>query len=1293
MNKSFYIQSRLNKFTTHSHYLALESRLVFDGAVVATAVDVQNTASDQSGNISTAVLPDAPPAVDFSLEKTPQIIDFLSGTDNAINQPVFFVAENSPVPLDLTSVTGINPEQSTHIIVVDSRAENAAFLSANPPANTQVFVLDTARDGFQQITDQLQGRQEVTQLDIIPWTQNGQQWLGSKPLTATLESSVNNNLMRWNDGLANDARLVFHGQNDMGTAWLNYVSALTGTQTSWLPATDFSQNDTRLSANGSSMPTSIYFIDSAVQNSADIVSGIDANAEIVYLDATKDGLSQIADYLAGRTNIDSIQIISHGGQAALQLGNEILTNDNLSSHAEQLARIGHALTAGGDILLYGCDLAQSTAGSKFIDSFSYLTQADVAASTDLTGTASKGGNWVLEYTAGTIEASILASSHYQDILALPTFNVAGGALLFTAPSLRNGTGLNAGSIILFDNVITIGPQSIDAVVTIVDIASGASVIALDSLPPGLGPNAINGNWFEFITQTNTPNAAVTIKFEFIKNGTYNNPVTGSEDVLLQNLIVNSYDIDNTQFQDFSGFSSYSLAVPVPTNPPIPDLSVATNNGFTRFADTTGQPNDGINNLPGGLPADVIIFNQARVTATYNEINTFQIKVGATNATEAFFYLDFGQTYDPISPSNTFNVPTAVNDVKTGTRTGTTSDPVTVDVTSNDSDLDKNSNPASVLDPATVKIVGATEPDGSKRVPGQGTWSVVLDTATGKNVIIFTPLASFTANPTPISYTVKDTGGLESNPATVTINYPPIATNDTGTGITGSPITVKVINNDVNTGVPLNPASVQIVGAANPGDPLVVPGQGIWSVNTTTGEIIFTPDSNFKGNPTPISYTVKDTGGLVSNPALVTVNYPPIAIPDTATGVVGNPVTIDVINNDVKTGDPLNPASVQIVGTTNPGDPLVVPGQGTWSVNTTTGQITFTPIAGFVGSPDVISYTVKDTIGLVSLPTTVTVIMNPLPLANPDTNTASVGGSPVTGDLITNDQPGAIPTFVTSASQGATPIIIGSPFTTAAGAILILNADGSYSYTPPGNVTLGGLTERFNYTITDSNGNTSSSILTIVVAPITSGSLIQLSNPSLSFSDDRSIFFAAKPFEAVVAEVSHWSLYIPTPDNLISLTGSLRNQVVLELERFSFDIPAWAFRHTNPNEQLILEATRPDGSALPEWLKFNPKLLQFSGIPPKGAHNEVVMVTATDSYGNQVHAVFTVHVNKERARPDHKYLTVDPKLMGITNKVPEKLHKEKSNSSQGKSGLSEQMHALGKSGKLQESRALLDRLNN
>ncbi len=193
--------------------------------------------------------------------------------------------------------------------------------------------------------------------------------------------------------------------------------------------------------------------------------------------------------------------------------------------------------------------------------------------------------------------------------------------------------------------------------------------------------------------------------------------------------------------------------------------------------------------------------------------------------------------------------------------------------------------------------------------------------------------------------------------------------------------------------------------------------------------------------------------------------------------------------------------------------------------------------------------------------------------------------------------------------------------------------------------------------------------------------------------EKSNFFVA-PRPLIEPKAVDLRLYIPTPDGVISLTGSLPDQVVLELQHFSFDIPPWLFQHTNPNAQLEFQATHPDGSPLPSWLNFDPKSLRFSGTPPKGAHNEDVMVTVTDSFSQEVHAYFTVHVNKERLRPDHKALKVDLKLMGLSKDSEKGHHKDKPHKDKyavSKSGLSERMQAIGKLGKLQESRMLLDRL--
>ena len=101
--------------------------------------------------------------------------------------------------------------------------------------------------------------------------------------------------------------------------------------------------------------------------------------------------------------------------------------------------------------------------------------------------------------------------------------------------------------------------------------------------------------------------------------------------------------------------------------------------------------------------------------------------------------------------------------------------------------------------------------------------------------------------------------------------------------------------------------------------------------------------------------------------------------------------------------------------TAPGDSLVVAGEGTWSVNTTTGVITFTPEAGFTGDPTPISYTVDDNDGNTSNEATVTVTYGEAPVAQDDTQANPVIGSPTEVDVLAND--GAVFEGVTNGLGG------------------------------------------------------------------------------------------------------------------------------------------------------------------------------------------------------------------------------------------------------------------------------------
>ncbi|MFN6364317.1 MAG: S8 family serine peptidase, partial [Aphanizomenon sp.] len=150
------------------------------------------------------------------------------------------------------------------------------------------------------------------------------------------------------------------------------------------------------------MPSStktVVFIDSNAQDYQNLVNQVKPGTLLFLLSAKQDGIHQITQNLSGLTNIDSLQIISQGSEGSLSLGSIVLNSANLSTYTSQLQQWGQSLTATADILLYGSNIAQGSAGKTFVQQISQLTGADVAANT------ASGGDWVLEYTTGLIEAS------------------------------------------------------------------------------------------------------------------------------------------------------------------------------------------------------------------------------------------------------------------------------------------------------------------------------------------------------------------------------------------------------------------------------------------------------------------------------------------------------------------------------------------------------------------------------------------------------------------------------------------------------------------------------------------------------------------------------------------------------------------------------------------------------------------------------------------------------------------------------------------------------------------------
>lgn len=175
----------------------------------------------------------------------------------------------------------------------------------------------------------------------------------------------------------------------------------------------------------------IVFIDAAVPDAAALVADLQAQraagrrVEIVAIAAGQDGIDVIGKALANRHDLAAVHVLAHGADGQVQLGNATLDEAALMQRAGQVAAWATALAPDADLLLYGCDVAQTAHGERFVRDLAALTGADVAASDDLTGAASRGGDWALEYRVGQIAAptalSALEQARWQGVLA--TFTV------------------------------------------------------------------------------------------------------------------------------------------------------------------------------------------------------------------------------------------------------------------------------------------------------------------------------------------------------------------------------------------------------------------------------------------------------------------------------------------------------------------------------------------------------------------------------------------------------------------------------------------------------------------------------------------------------------------------------------------------------------------------------------------------------------------------------------------------------------------------------------------------------
>ncbi|MDH3718343.1 MAG: DUF2341 domain-containing protein, partial [Planctomycetota bacterium] len=188
------------------------------------------------------------------------------------------------------------------------------------------------------------------------------------------------------------------------------------------PDAAISSSSDRLTADAAApaaVSRELVFVDTSAEHYQQLVDDLLNNAdetrelELYLLDAERDGIQQISEVLANYTDLDTIHIVSHGDDGTVQLGSTWLNVGTLGAYAGEIAGWNDALAGGADLLFYGCNLASNHDGQTLVEALATLTDADVAASTDLTGSSLLGGDWDLEYTAGSVESTVAFSSDVQ----------------------------------------------------------------------------------------------------------------------------------------------------------------------------------------------------------------------------------------------------------------------------------------------------------------------------------------------------------------------------------------------------------------------------------------------------------------------------------------------------------------------------------------------------------------------------------------------------------------------------------------------------------------------------------------------------------------------------------------------------------------------------------------------------------------------------------------------------------------------------------------------------------------
>jgi CshA-type fibril repeat protein len=299
----------------------------------------------------------------------------------------------------------------------------------------------------------------------------------------------------------------------------------------------------------------------------------------------------------------------------------------------------------------------------------------------------------------------------------------------------------------------------------------------------------------------------------------------------------------------------------------------------------------------------------------------------------------------------------------------------------------NASATCLFTPGTTTCAGTTVVSGNTysivTISGEGTYT--LNLASG--VVTFAAAANATTGTkTPITYRITDANGLKATSTlTPIIPPPPTASPDSSVGVKNFTQTLMPLNNDTPgspTHSPFVLTSIKLCDpATNPPETtpnctkttVTIAGQGTYVVNAD-GTVTFTPVTDYvsmtyvngvgTNNITPVHYTVLDTYGQRAASTLAPRVVPPpapITSVDTGTAEQGSVVELLPWTNDSPGVIPaglggsvaLVPTSIRLCRATDTAPTCtqtsLTTADGAYTVDTSTGKVTFTHIEGFEGT--------------------------------------------------------------------------------------------------------------------------------------------------------------------------------------------------------------------------------------------------------------------------------------------------------------------------------------------------------